>query len=463
MYASEMPSARRPQDIWEIARSQLRLQMTRGTYETWVRDTVCLTHEDGAFVIGVANAYAKDWLSLRLRPLIKRTLTSIVGHAVDITFVVQPGSIASEPETYSGPLLDLAPAEEAATASASATIGASLNPRYTFDNFIVGSANRMAHAVGLSVAENPGKAYNPLFLYGDSGLGKTHLLQAIGHFVQAHGLRVLYVSSELFTTELIDAIRMQSTDQFRAKYRTIDVLLIDDVHFIAGKEQTQEEFFHTFNALHSANRQLVLTSDRPPQAIPTLEDRLRSRFGWGMIADIQPPNLETRIAILQTKTASMGQHLPDSVITLIAQRAHRNIRDLEGALNNVLAHAQLLNRPLNPALVEDALAYLVPSQSKLSLDAILEVASGYFGVGVSGLTGRARSARIALQRQIVMYVMREETDASLPQIGQALGGRDHTTIMYGYDKIATEMEQDPDLARQVANLRSRLYEPVRVR
>jgi chromosomal replication initiator protein len=458
-----MTTSLRPQDAWEIARSQLRLQMSKGTYETWVRDTVYLAHEDGAFVIGVANAYARDWLSQRLRPLIKRTLASIVGHAVDVTFVVHPVGSDSEPPAPGGPLLELEPGVDDPVAEVPDNEGEPLDPRYTFENFIVGPSNRMAHAVALSVSENPGRAYNPLFIYGDTGLGKTHLLQAIGQKLLQAGRRVLYVSSESFTIELISAIRTQSTDRFRAKYRTIDILLLDDVHFIAGKEQTQEEFFHTFNALHSANRQIVLTSDRPPQAIPTLEDRLRSRFAWGMIADIQPPNLETRIAILQAKAASLGHTVPDAVLTLIAQRAHRNIRDLEGALTKVLAHAELSHRPLSVALAEDALAYLAPVQSRPSLETILETAARYFGTDVTELTGRGRSARLALQRQIVMYLMREETGASLPQIGQVLGGRDHTTVLHGCEKIATEIEINPELNRQVTELRNRLYEPARVR
>jgi chromosomal replication initiator protein len=463
MYAPDALTPRQPKEIWDIARSHLRLQLPRSTYETWVRDTTCLAHEDGAFVIGVANAYAKDWLSLRLRPLIKRTLAGIVGHAVDVSFIVQPVSLEDAPDAPPMPLLTPEPPVEATVSAPKATFGANLNPRYTFDAFIVGPANRMAHAVALSVAERPGTAYNPLFLYGGSGLGKTHLLQAIGQIVQTSGKRALYVTSEIFTNELIGAIRTQTTEQFRAKYRTIDVLLLDDVHFIAGKEQTQEEFFHTFNALHSSNRQIVMTSDRPPQAIPTLEERLRSRFGWGMIADIQPPNLETRIAILQAKAASLGQQVPDDVLALIAQRAHKNIRDLEGALTKVLAHAALFRRPLNLALVEDALAYLAPIQSKLSPEAILEAAANYFGVTVAELTGRGRSAPLALQRQIAMYVMREETSASLVQIGQTLGGRDHTTIIHGYEKIVNDLDNDADLRRAVTDLRGRLYEPAPVR
>lgn len=463
MVAPDTLGTREPREIWEITRSQLRLQMTKGTYETWVRDTACLAYEDGAFVIGVSNAYAKDWLSLRLRPMIKRTLASIVGRAVDVSFVVQPIPVNDEPQAPPVPLLDLDPHVEVAVTEKPTLEGANLNPRYTFGNFIVGSSNRMAHAVALSVSERPGRAYNPLFLYGGVGLGKTHLLQAIGHAAREMRQRVLYVSSESFTNDLIGAIRTQSTDDFRAKYRTIDVLLIDDVHFIAGKEQTQEEFFHTFNTLHSANRQIVLTSDRPPQAIPLLEERLRSRFAWGMIADVQPPNLETRIAILQAKAASLGSVVPDEVLTAIAQRAHRNIRDLEGALTNVLAHAEVARRPLTITLVEDALTYLVPGQTRLSPEVVLDVAAAYFGIATEELTGRSRTAKIALQRQIVMYIMRSETGASLPQIGDALGGRDHTTVMYGCEKIAADVNSDPEIGRQIADIRTRLYEPVRVR
>jgi chromosomal replication initiator protein len=469
MYAPEAPTPRQPKEIWDIARSQLRLQLPRSTYETWVRDTSCLAYEDGAFVIGVANAYAKDWLSLRLRPLIKRALVGIIGQAVDITFIVQPVRLADAPDAAPIPLLnyervaDEAVVDETRLFEPSSNHGANLNPRYTFDAFIVGSSNRMAHAVAQSVAERPGTAYNPLFIYGGSGLGKTHLLQAIGQVVQASGKRALYVTSEVFTNEMIGAIRTQTTEEFRAKYRTIDVLLLDDVHFIGGKEQTQEEFFHTFNALHTANRQIVLTSDRPPQAISTLEDRLRSRFGWGMIADIQPPNLETRIAILMTKAASLGQRVPDDVLALIAQRAHKNIRDLEGALTKVLAHAELFKRPLNAALVEDALAYLMPAQTKLSPEMIMQSAADYFGIAVADLVNRGRSAPIALQRQIVMYLIREETGVSFPQIGQLLGGRDHTTVMHGIDKIAGDLLKDADLSRAVNELRTRLYEPIPVR
>ncbi len=462
MNAPDAPDGRSPREVWEIARSHLRLQLPQSTYDTWVRDTVCVAHEDGAFVIGASNAYARDWLQVRLRRMIKGTLASIVGHAVDVTFIIQTTPAQDGPDPTPAPLLEVEPAAVPAPAERPAVESAGLRSQYSFETFIVGPSNRMAHASAFAVAERPGIAYNPLFIYGGSGLGKTHLLQAIGKSVQSNGQRVLYVTSEIFTNDLIEAIRSGSTDSFRAKYRNTDVLLLDDVHFIAGKEQTQEEFFHTFNALHSANRQIVLTSDRAPQAIPTLEDRLRTRFAWGMITDIQPPNLETRIAILQTKAASVGRRVPDDVLLAIAQRAHRNIRDLEGALTKVIAHAELFQRPISVAVVEDALAYLAPAQGKLTLEMVLRVAADFFDVTLAELVGRNRSAKIALPRQVVMYVMREEVGASLQQIGNALQ-RDHTTVMHGIERIAREMDGDAQLAQSVSSLRNRLYEPVRVR
>jgi chromosomal replication initiator protein len=474
MYAPANPDGRSAREIWDIARSQLRLQLPQSTYDTWVRDTACIAHEDGAFVIAATNAYAREWLQLRLRRLIKQTLVSIVGHAVDVNFIVQSAPVADRPDPSPAPLLQTEPSfpEETSMSGPSSVPaafperapqqGAGLTARYTFDSFIVGASNRMAHASAMAAAERPGTVYNPLFIYGGSGLGKTHLLQAIGREVQQRGQRVLYLPSEVFTNDLINAIRTGSTDEFRGKYRNTDVLLLDDVHFIAGKEQTQEEFFHTFNALHSANRQIVLTSDRAPQAISMLEDRLRTRFAWGMITDIQPPNLETRVAILQAKAATMGRRIPDDVLLSIAQRAHRNIRDLEGALTKVVAHANTFGRSVSIGVVDEALAYLTPAQGKLSLAAILMVSAEYFGLPVAELTGRNRSAKIALPRQIIMYLMREEIGASFPQIGQVLN-RDHTTVMHGIGRIADELAQDSDLAKTVNALRSKLYEPVRVR
>jgi len=309
----------------------------------------------------------------------------------------------------------------------------------------------------MAVTEDPAGAYNPLFVYGGVGLGKTHLLHAIGHNCQAQGLRVLYVSSEKFTNDLIEAIRSHTTDRFREKYRTTDVLLVDDVQFIAGKESTQEEFFHTFNTLHGTGRQIAISSDRAPKAMITLEERLCSRFEWGLIADIQPPDLETRIAILRSKSETCSTPVPDEILALIATRIQSNIRELEGALNRVLALSSLTHQPLTPEVAETALNNLLPQRSKLTPDQIVETVALHFGVKVPALQGRSRSRAIARPRQIAMYLIREETGASLPQIGAMLGGRDHTTILYGCERIADLIEEDTDIRRQVITLRQRLY------
>jgi chromosomal replication initiator protein len=303
-------------------------------------------------------------------------------------------------------------------------------------------------------------AYNPLFLYGGVGLGKTHLLHAIGHCCQKRNLSILYVSSEQFTNDLIYAIRTQDTEKFRTKYRNPDVLLIDDIQFIAGKESTQEEFFHTFNTLHAANKQIVLTSDRPPKAIPTLEERLRSRFEWGLIADIQPPDLETRIAILQFKANSQNLSVPESVINMIAQQVVSNIRELEGALNKVVAYADLMNVTPTLETLEVTLRDLVAAPKTLTTDQVLDAVARFYQVNAARITGRRRNKDIVRPRQVAMYLMRKETSASLPDIGQALGGRDHTTVLYGVEKIEGLFEQDNTLRREVMTIQERLYQPV---
>ena len=322
---------------------------------------------------------------------------------------------------------------------------------------MVGPSNRLAHAASLAVAEKPAQAYNPLFLYGGVGLGKTHLLHAIGNQCHRHGLQVLYVSSEEFTNDLINAIRTHTTQAFREKYRSIDVLLVDDIQFIAGKESTQEEFFHTFNTLHGQNKQIVISSDRPPKALVTLEERLCSRFEWGLTADIQPPDFETRLAILRSKAERIGRQVPDELMGLIARRVQSNIRELEGSLTRVAAFADLSGLPLTPQLVETALADLLPRRSEVQPDEIVRRVADAFGVSVESLLGRDRSRQIALPRQIAMYLMREEANISLPQIGEALGGRDHTTVMYGCDKVTEMLEQDDRLRRQVIEIKERLY------
>jgi chromosomal replication initiator protein len=440
--------------VWPATLGELQLQMTRETFDTWLRGSRLLKHEDDLFVVGVKSGYAKDWLENRLLATIKRTLARLVGRTVDVKFIVW-----DEESQHRGnvSLLNLPTQNSSATPVSTLYSPANLNPRYTFDNFVVGSANRLAHAAAMAVTENPAGAYNPLFIYGGVGLGKTHLLHAIGHTCQAHGLQVLYISSEEFTNDLIEAIRSRTTDVFREKYRTVDVLLVDDVQFIAGKESTQEEFFHTFNTLHGTGKQIVVSSDRPPKAMSTLEERLCSRFEWGLIADIQSPNLETRIAILRSKSAASGLSIPDEILYLIASRIQSNIRELEGALNQVVAMSQLTHQPLTIEVVETALSDLLPQHSKLTPDQIIDEVAIHFGIEVPALQGRGRSQAVARPRQIAMYLIREETGESLPRIGTLLGGRDHTTVLYGCERIADLIEKDTDIRREVITLRQNLY------
>jgi chromosomal replication initiator protein len=332
-----------------------------------------------------------------------------------------------------------------------------MNPRYLFETFVVGSGNRLAHAACLAVAEKPARAYNPLFLYGGVGLGKTHLLHAIGNACHSRGLNVLYVSSEEFTNDMIMAIRTHTNQAFRDKYRSADVLLVDDIQFIAGKESTQEEFFHTFNTLHGQDKQIIVSSDRPPKSLNTLDERLRSRFEWGLTADIQPPDLETRLAILRSKAERTGRKIPDDILETIARRVQSNIRELEGALNRILAFADLSGAHLTPQLVEVALADLLPQRSDVQPQKIIELVAREWQTTVEALLGRDRSQKIAQPRQVAMYLMRKETDASLPQIGEVLGGRDHTTVMYAIEKIASDIETKTDLRKRVVSIKQQLY------
>lgn len=434
---------------WQAALGQLQMEMPKAAFDTWVRDAELISYEDGSFVIGVQNAYARDWLESRLSSKVNRSLTGIMNRSVEVRFIVWQQ------------IPEATPPQETSTAvevySQHPPESKTLNPRYTFDNFIVGASNRLAHAASLAVAERPAMAYNPLFLYGGVGLGKTHLLHAIGNACSNRGLQVLYVSSEEFTNDLINAIRSHSTQAFRDKYRRIDILLIDDIQFIAGKESTQEEFFHTFNTLHGQNKQLVISSDRPPKAMVTLEERLRSRFEWGLIADIQPPDLETRVAILRGKADRAGYKIPADVLEVIARRVQSNIRELEGALTRVAAFTNLSGLPMTPQTVESILVDLLPRRSEVQPDQIMRKVAETFNVTLDRMIGRDRSREVALPRQIAMYLLREEANCSLPQIGEALGGRDHTTVMYGCDKIADMLERDDRLRRQLVEIREQLY------
>jgi chromosomal replication initiator protein len=332
-----------------------------------------------------------------------------------------------------------------------------LNPRYTFETFVVGPSNRLAHAAALAVTDMPAMAYNPLFLYGGVGLGKTHILHAIGHSCRRKDLNVLYVSSEQFTNDLINAIRTQKTVDFRLKYRDTDILLIDDIQFIAGKESTQEEFFHTFNTLHAANKQIILTSDRPPKAIPTLEERLRSRFEWGLLADIQPPDLETRIAILRFKAESQPITIPEELLTTIAQRVVSNIRELEGALNKLVAYTTLTRTLPTKDKLEATLQDMIAAPKTLDINHVLKIVAQFYRTSEQELKGRKRNKEIVRPRQVAMYLARTETQASLPEIGAALGGRDHTTVIYGVKKIEGQKQQDSTLRREIMAIREQLY------
>ena len=440
------------EQLWQATLGQLQLEMPRAAFDTWVRDAELLTYEDGTFIIGVRNAYARDWLEDRLLSTIKRVLTGILGRTVEVRFVVwHEDNVDESPE----PALNSSLGSEGNLRISSNLIG-----RYTFESFVVGSSNRLAHAACQAVAESPARAYNPLFLYGGVGLGKTHLLHAIGHVCARGGLNVLYVSSEDFTNDLINAIRTHTTEAFRERYRRIDLLLIDDIQFLVGKESTQEEFFHTFNTLHGQDKQLVISSDRPPKALVTLEERLRSRFEWGLTADIQLPDFETRLAILRSKAERARRSVESELLELIARRVQSNIRELEGALTRVLAFSDLSGAPLSRELVETALIDLLPRGDTLTAERIIAVVAKQFGIEVDRLLSRERSREVALPRQVAMFLIREETSASLPQIGEALGGRDHTTVMYGYDKITNLMETDDVLRRQVLLVREKLFHEV---
>jgi len=437
---------------WQSALGQLQMEMPKASFNTWVRDTQIFSYDDGLFTIGVRNAYARDWLESRLSSTVTRLLMGIMNRTVDVAFIVNAsgnGETVSEPaaaEEIPGVALNISQGLRSVT----------LNPRYTFENFIVGPNNRLAHAASQAVAESPATAYNPLFLYGGVGLGKTHLLHAIGNYCQDHGLRVLYVSSEEFTNDMINAIRSHTTQAFREKYRSADVLLVDDIQFIAGKESTQEEFFHTFNTLHGQNKQIIVSSDRPPKSLVTLEERLRSRFEWGLTADIQLPDLETRLAILRSKAERLGHVVPAELMDLIARRVQSNIRELEGALNRIVAFSDLSGLALTPQLADLALADLLPQRGDVKPAAVVDMVAKTFNLSVDRLLSPDRSRDVALPRQIAMYLMRE-TNISLPQIGQALGGRDHTTVMYACEKVADLLERDDKVRRQVVQIRQQLY------
>lgn len=470
--------------VWNTTLGSLQVQLPRHEYNTWVRGATLLDIDNGVAIVRAPNAFIKEGLESRYLSALREQLGSVVGFPVDVRIVLSvSGSERVEGAPINGgyAVRETRNGDNHTSPSGSYRNGVNhplerasvqqlelhravrssmLNPRYTFDRFIIGPSNRLANAACMAVAEHPAQAYNPLFLYGGVGLGKTHLLHAIGNFVLDRDpeVNVLYVSSETFTNDLINSIRRQQTEEFRIRYRNIDILLIDDIQFIAGKEQTQEEFFHTFNTLHSAGKQIIISSDRSPKAILTLEERLRSRFEWGLIVDVQMPDLETRTAILRAKAEQSPVPVPQPVIDFLAQRIQSHIRELEGCLNRVTAYAQMYNVPVTIDVATAALSELLDTnrRKRVTPDAILREVAAFYSVDLRSLQGRGRSRNIVTPRHVAMYLLREETDSSLMEIGQLLGGRDHTTVMYGCDKIAEELNTDARLRQEVATIRERL-------
>jgi chromosomal replication initiator protein len=451
--------------IWSQVQEELRFQLAKRTYDMWLKNTSVVSTDGGTFRIGVPSKLAKDWLEDRFSGLIQETLQAVTGSEVDIDFVISPNS--HRPAVATLEMDDDDAAENgrdngAETATAVVTVAPSeLNARFRFSSFVVGHNSQFAHAAAKAVAEAPGDSYNPLFLYGGVGLGKTHLMHAIGHEVHDRfpRKRVVYLTSEQFTNEVISSIATARMGEFRHKYRTVDVLLIDDVQFLAGKDRTKEEFFHTFNALHEINKQIVISSDRPPKEIPTLEDRLRSRFEWGLIADIQPPDFETRLAILHSKLGNIGTLIPEEVMNFIAHKVQRNIRELEGALTRVQAFAAVHQRPIDQEEAARLLADIIPAGTRkpINVERIQVLVADYYNVTLEDMKGKRRDKHIVFPRQVAMYLVREETPSSLPAIGKAFGGRDHTTALHSIEKIANELKEDERLRYEVQAIREKLY------
>ncbi len=428
--------------VWSRLLETLRTHLGEQIYASWFEPIECDSFEKGELSLKAPNKTFEDWIGKHYLELVRKILSDISGipaQKLSIRFM-------SNTDNNSGTR------EESPTETYT---GMPLNRKNTFENFVVGASNQFAHAASLAVAESPAKAYNPFFIYGGVGLGKTHLMQAIGWFACSkyrNNLRVVYVSSESFTNELITAIQHRKTASFRGKYRGVDVLLIDDIHFLAGKESTQEEFFHTFNALYDAQKQIVVSSDRPPKEIPTLEERRVSRFDWGLVTDIQPPDLETRIAILRKKCSSQGLNIPEEITFFIANKIKFNIRELEGALTRVVAFSSLNREPLNLEIAQRVLNDILPKEKQITLDLIQSKVADHFNLHILDMKKKNRSRNIALPRQIAMYLARELTDHSLPEIGDNFGGRDHTTILHAYRKIEAGIRSDDSLKKIVEEL-----------
>ena len=462
------------EELWRSILAELELNLSRANFTTWFKHTFIAGQEGNTVIIGVPNAFTKTWLENKYQQPIVKALKNITrNESVQTQFRVMPlrNTASTTPlpnlpphhQSSSPQDNNDAPASPASSSGrAAAPVDAhGLNPRYVFPTFIVGKNNELAHAAARAVVDRPGNVYNPLFIYGGVGLGKTHLLQAVGHdfLRQNPSAKILYTSCEQFTNDFVRAIKNGGIDQFKDRYRTIDLLLIDDIQFMMGKEQTEEQFFHTFNELHQRNKQIVISSDRPPKALPGLEHRLLSRFEWGMIADIGAPDLETRIAILESKLSEKHYQLSEEIIHTIASVIQSNIRELEGALNRVIAYHQLSGAAPTSASVQSLLESISGTLRKGSVTPkhIIKIVSQYFDVTIEDLTGESRKKELVIPRQIIMYLMREEIKSSFPNIGSELGGRDHTTAMHAYTKIGKEVEKNDRIRQDINLIRQRIY------
>lgn len=436
-------------DLWEKTLSIIETKISKPSFETWLQHTKAYSLKRDTLTVTAPSEFARDWLEERYTTPIANILYEITGEKLNVKFIL-PDSKQEELE-IDYPKKPIKKEEEQPEFTPNM-----LNQKNTFDTFVIGSGNRFSHAASLAVAEAPAKAYNPLFIYGGVGLGKTHLMHAIGHYVLEHNpnAKVVYLSSEKFTNEFINSIRDNKTEAFRNKYRKVDVLLIDDIQFLAGKESTQEEFFHTFNTLHEENKQIVISSDRPPKEIPTLEDRLRSRFEWGLITDITPPDLETRIAILRKKAKAEGLDIPNEAMLYIANQIDTNIRELEGALIRVVAYSSLINKDINADLAAEALKDIIPSTKPkiITIKEIQKVVGDFYHIRMEDFTAKKRTKSIAFARQVAMYLSRELTDSSFPKIGDEFGGRDHTTVLHAHEKITNLKQSDSQFANQLKEM-----------
>ncbi len=440
--------ARSAQEIWQAALGELQIQVNNSNYKTWLEKTIGLNYQNKQFTVGVPNTFVAEYLDKNQRSLIEKTLIGLTHCDIRVIF-----HIDTMHQNSSGSYdmrEEIPPAQ---------TSRPKFNSRYTFDSFIVGNCNRLAHAAALRVVENPGHNYNPLFICGGVGLGKTHLLHAIGHMALANNIKVLYVSAEQFTNELMNAFRDRKTEEFRNRYRSVEMLLIDDIYFLSGKKQTEENFFHTFDELHNANRQIAITSDRYPKSMPLLQERLRSRFEWGLTVDIQPPDFETRLAILQANAERKRVKIALDTLELIAQRIQQNIRELEGSLNRVIAYAGLIRAAISPELAAQALKDIAskapPKRTPSTSGLVIEAVADSFQLTPSDLKSQKRK-QATLARQVAIYLIRQENNCSLAQIGEELGGRDPSFVSHAYKKVAATIDANPYLRRKIGDIQQRI-------